>query len=44
MIDRMSVDRSTLEAELAALTREVPDPRAGIYGPSSVSWRGVKVG
>ena len=35
----MTVDRGELEAELEALVRDVPDPRAGIYGPASVSWR-----
>jgi uncharacterized protein (DUF2236 family) len=35
----MTVERSDLEAELQTLVREVRDPRAGIYGPASVSWR-----
>lgn len=35
----MTVSREDLEAMIAALRGEVPDPRAGMYGPSSVSWR-----
>ncbi|HLY40034.1 MAG TPA: oxygenase MpaB family protein [Terracidiphilus sp.] len=33
------VTRDHLEALLAGLRREVRDPRAGIFGPESVSWR-----
>ena len=35
----MTVERSDLEAELSKLVEDVRDPRAGIYGPASVSWR-----
>lgn len=35
----MTVEKSEIERELAALVRDVRDPRAGIYGPGSVSWR-----
>jgi uncharacterized protein (DUF2236 family) len=33
------VTREELEASLAILARECPDPRAGILGPNSVAWR-----
>jgi uncharacterized protein (DUF2236 family) len=33
------VTRADLEASLAALRREVDDPRAGILGPRSIAWR-----
>ncbi|MDX2092422.1 MAG: oxygenase MpaB family protein [Kofleriaceae bacterium] len=33
------VSREQLEASLAALCKEVPDPRAGILGPRSLAWR-----
>ena len=34
----MLVSREDLEASIAELRREVRDPRAGIYGPGSISW------
>ncbi len=34
----MVVGRDDLERSIAALRAEVADPRAGIYGPDSVSW------
>jgi len=33
------VTRAALEASLAALQRQVEDPRAGILGPRSIAWR-----
>jgi len=33
------VSRDDLEASLARLSAELPDPRAGILGPDSVGWR-----
>lgn len=33
------VTREDLEASLATLANECPDPRAGILGPQSVAWR-----
>lgn len=35
----MTVSREDLEAMIGALRSEVPDPRVGMYGPGSVSWR-----
>ncbi|MFO0567068.1 MAG: oxygenase MpaB family protein [Polyangiaceae bacterium] len=35
----MTVTRSDLESHIARVKREVVDPRAGIYGPESFSWR-----
>jgi uncharacterized protein (DUF2236 family) len=35
----MIVTRADLEASLAALRRQVPDPRAGILGPRSIAWQ-----
>ncbi len=35
----MTVSREDLEAMIGALRSEVSDPRAGMYGPGSVSWR-----
>lgn len=35
----MPVTAGDLEAMLGALRAEVRDPRAGLYGPSSVSWK-----
>ncbi len=35
----MIVTRELLEDSLATLTREIDDPRHGIYGPGSVSWQ-----
>lgn len=35
----MAVARDDLEAMLGELRAEVTDPRAGLYGPASVSWR-----
>ncbi len=35
----MIVTRDMLEESLATLTREIREPRHGIYGPSSVSWQ-----
>ena len=35
----MIVTRADLEASLAALRRQIPDPRAGILGPRSVAWQ-----
>jgi uncharacterized protein (DUF2236 family) len=35
----MIVARAELEASLAELRRQIPDPRAGIFGPRSVAWR-----
>jgi uncharacterized protein (DUF2236 family) len=34
-----AVGRAELEASLAALRRDIGDPRAGLYGPASISWR-----
>lgn len=34
----MTVTRDDLERHLAKLSRRVGDPRAGIYGPGTVSW------
>jgi uncharacterized protein (DUF2236 family) len=34
----MTVTRAELERFIAALSAEVTDPRAGIYGPASASW------
>ena len=34
----MTVSREDLEAQIAELRLEVRDPRAGIYGPGSISW------
>ena len=35
----MIVSRADLEASLAALREQVPDPRGGILGPRSVAWQ-----
>lgn len=35
----MSVGRRDLESLLSELTRDVTDPRAGLFGPASMSWR-----
>jgi uncharacterized protein (DUF2236 family) len=35
----VAVAREDLEAAIAALRREVRDPRAGLFGPGTVSWR-----
>ncbi len=35
----MTVERDDLERSLDAIRAEVRDPRAGIYGPESASWR-----
>lgn len=35
----MAVKRRDLEALLAELSASVRDPRAGLFGPSSISWR-----
>src|SRR5436189_6181724 len=35
----MIVARAELEASLAELRRQIPDPRAGSFGPGSVAWR-----
>lgn len=35
----MVVTRADLEASLAALRRQIPDPRAGILGPRSIAWQ-----
>ena len=35
----LQVSRGRLEASLAALRAEVRDPRAGVFGPDSVTWR-----
>lgn len=35
----MIVGRRDLESVLSELTRDVRDPRAGLFGPSSMSWR-----
>lgn len=35
----MTVGRDDLEAMLSDLRTEVRDPRAGLYGPGSISWR-----
>jgi uncharacterized protein (DUF2236 family) len=35
----MTVSSSDLELLLATLREEVADPRAGLYGPGSISWR-----
>src|SRR4051812_13451649 len=35
----MIVTRADLEASLAALRGQIPDPRAGILGPRSIAWR-----
>ncbi len=35
----MSVARRDLESLLSDLTRQVEDPRAGLFGPESMSWR-----
>lgn len=35
----MIVGRADLEASLAALRRQIPDPRAGILGPRSIAWQ-----
>lgn len=40
----MTVSRADLEQMIAALQAEVPDPRAGIYGPGSQSWEIDKEG
>lgn len=34
----MTVTREDLERHLAKLTRRAHDPRAGLYGPGSISW------
>jgi uncharacterized protein (DUF2236 family) len=34
----VSVEREELERHLAELAARVSDPRAGLYGPSSISW------
>lgn len=33
------VSRAELEAHLAGIARSTPDPRAGIFGPASMTWR-----
>src|SRR5579872_4337564 len=33
------VSRAELESQLAAAARDAPDPRAGIFGPESMTWR-----
>ena len=33
------VSRAELESLLAAVARQTPDPRAGIFGPTSVTWK-----
>lgn len=35
----MVVTRADLERHIASLNEQIGDPRAGIYGPDSVSWR-----
>ena len=35
----MVVTRADLEASLAALRRQISDPRAGILGPRSIAWQ-----
>ncbi len=35
----MGVSRRDLESLLSELTRDVADPRAGLFGPESMSWR-----
>ena len=35
----MVVTREAFEASLAAVQRQVEDPRAGIFGPRSIAWR-----
>jgi uncharacterized protein (DUF2236 family) len=35
----MIVTRADLEGSLAALHRQIPDPRAGILGPRSIAWQ-----
>ena len=35
----MRVTRQHLEATLAELRREVSDPRLGLWGPGTISWR-----
>lgn len=35
----MVVTRADLEASLAALRRQISDPRAGILGPGSIAWQ-----
>src|SRR4051812_10381905 len=35
----MIVTRADLEASLAALRGQIPDPRAGILGPRSIAWQ-----
>lgn len=35
----MTVSREDLEAAIESLRRDVGDPRAGLFGPESVSWR-----
>jgi uncharacterized protein (DUF2236 family) len=33
------VSRAELESLLASIARQTPDPRAGIFGPASVTWK-----
>lgn len=35
----MTVSERALEERIADVTRRVADPRAGLYGPGSISWR-----
>ena len=35
----MRVERADLEARLTELARDIPDPRAGLFGPGSSIWR-----
>src|SRR3954465_5488285 len=35
----MTVTTDDFEARIAEVVRNVRDPRAGIYGPASISWR-----